>query len=961
MILLGFFSTTQMVDLKANSSNNNSNEKNGKLTGTIIDETTKEPVSYATITIAEPGSTKPIDGTVTDDKGKFTINNIKPGNYDIIISFIGYEAKTISNVYLGDKNFELGTVTLNEGKKLLQEVTVQGQRDMFEEKVDRTVYNADQDESNKAGDATDVLRKVPMLSVDLDGNVTLRGSQNITVLINNRPSTITAGSIADALKQIPGEIIKSVEVITSPSARYDAEGSAGIINIVTKKNTLQGGTVNVNMGTGYRGTNLGLNGNYRTGKLGFNLGGFGRAGYNMPGGFENSQVSILENGDRNKIVQQADTRNNMLFGRYTLGMEYDINEKNFINGSIQYGARNFRNNQDGLLSSTFLNDALVRQNIRDVNTLNNSGTVDINLNYSHTFDRPQHELNVLTQYSRNNRTNNFFNDIYNGTDLNNLMSRLKNVNLSYNQETTVQIDYQNPITKNQMVETGLKQIVRQVTSDFETFTAVGNSDYQRVSGGKFSDVFFYDQNVSAAYLSYLLTTANKFSIKAGARYEYTTINAKFQNSEIPQEIPSYGALVPSINVSKNLKKGSVKVAYNRRLQRPSLQFLNPNIQNPNPAMVTIGNPYLDPEFTNNFELGLNTYFKVGFVNVTGYARNSNNSIQAVRRRLEDGIIETNYLNIGRESAYGTSIFGGLNKGKFSVNGGTDLYYADLDNQIEDPAQRAFNSGFVYSIRGSANYNITKQWGLQAFGFYRGNTVQLQGYQTGFYMYSLNLRKEFNEKRGSIGLGAENFLTKGMIIKNELSSPTFNQSSTSLVRNFNVRVNFSYRIGKMNANGNQRRKTKSISNDDMKSGGDGGGADMGGAEGGGGGSTGRAAGAMMGGNSAPPSKPAPVAKPNAEGDSLIHSGLTGRWQGSMGQFNLTIDLEEEGESELKGKYYSSMGEIAITDGIRNGKEFSFNILMRGNPVPYKGTLDGDKITLNANFMGRDIQTILERVK
>src|SRR5687768_3136108 len=283
---------------------------NGKVLGSVTDVETNQPVEYANVALLDPATQKPVNGAVCDDKGKFVIQKIAPGTYTVTISFIGYETQTIENIKVEDKrdDVNLGTIKLGTSSKILSEVVVQGQKQLIEERVDRTIYNAENDITTKGGDATDVLKRVPMLSVDLDGNVTLRGSQNIKVLINNKPSTIMASSVADALKQIPADEIKSVEVITSPSAKYDAEGTGGIINIITKKNTLQGATLNINSGFGNRGSNLGLNGNYRTGKMGFSLGGWGRANYNIDGSFENSQ-STSTNGVQNLNLQSADTRN----------------------------------------------------------------------------------------------------------------------------------------------------------------------------------------------------------------------------------------------------------------------------------------------------------------------------------------------------------------------------------------------------------------------------------------------------------------------------------------------------------------------------------------------------------------------------------------------------------------------------------------------------------------------------
>src|SRR5882672_1362463 len=261
---------------------------NAKISGTVMDADDNTPVEFANVALLDPATGKPVDGSVCDDKGAFSINKVAEGTYNVAVSFIGYETQTINNIKIDKKSdVNLGIVKLSTGAKVLNEVVVEGQKQMVEERVDRTIYNAENDATTRGGDATDVLKRVPMLSVDMDGNVTLRGNQNIKVLINNKPSTISASSVADALKQIPADQIKTVEVITSPSAKYDAEGSAGIINIITKKNNLQGLTLNVDGSSGYRGSNLGLNGSYRKGKMGFSLGGHGRFGYNTPGSYSN--------------------------------------------------------------------------------------------------------------------------------------------------------------------------------------------------------------------------------------------------------------------------------------------------------------------------------------------------------------------------------------------------------------------------------------------------------------------------------------------------------------------------------------------------------------------------------------------------------------------------------------------------------------------------------------------------
>lgn len=795
---------------------------NGKLSGQVRDAANNTPVEYATIALVDIQTSKPVDGSVADGDGKFTINKIADGKYNVVVSFIGFEASTIT-VTFDDKNnnLDLGIIKINSKAEMLNEVTVQGQKTLIEERVDRTVYNAENDLTTRGGDATDVLKRVPMLSVDLDGNVSMRGNSNIRVLINNRPSAITASSIADALKQIPADEIKSVEVITSPSAKYDAEGSAGIINIITKKNVLEGATLNVNSSAGIRGSNLGLNGAYKKGKVGLTLGGFGRAGYNVKGNYENIQKTIDENDVQRINTQYADTKSNFVFGRYTLGLDYDINKNNYINSSVQFGLRNNDSFQDNLLTRTFENGSLVSSGLRGVDTKNNSGSVDVNFGFTHLYEKPQRELSIMGLYSRNNRTNNFINSSLDEVT-EDVLNRTKNINESFDQEVTFQVDYQTPIQKNQMIEFGAKQIMRTVSSDYEYFQATGsNGPFIPSDNVALTNVFNYNQNISAGYLSYTLSFLTDYSLKAGARYEYTTIDANFSD-ENNVEIPSYGVLVPSINASRKLANGNtLKASYNRRIQRPSIRYLNPNLQQSNQLSQTIGNPKLDPEYTNNFELSYSSYIKGSSLNFSTFVRNTNNSIQSLRQVVGQDTILTTYQNIGREDAYGMSIFANVNiGGKFSLNGGTDFYYAVLDNNDPNPEYTATNEGWVISGRLFGNYTLPKNWAIQFFGFYRGNQVQLQGTQGGFGIYSLGLNKTLGEdKRGSIGFGAENFFnTSGFKMKTELISPTIAQSSVNVMYNMNFKINFSYRFGKISADSGPRRRKKTVSNDDLKGGG-----------------------------------------------------------------------------------------------------------------------------------------------
>ena len=830
------------------TSGDNANRGTAKISGVILDSASRQPVQFASVALVNIVTNKPIDGASADDKGQFTITRVPVGEFNLLISFVGYRNKTVRSIRVVNRGETVttGIINLRSDTKTLTEVTVTGQAALIEERVDRLVYNADKDIMSKGGDATDVMRKVPLLTVDLDGNVSLRGSSNVRVLINNKPSTIVASSVGDALKQIPADMIKSVEVITSPSAKYDAEGTAGIINIITKKNTLQGATLSLETGVGNRGANLGLNGSLRTGKMGFNLGGFGRANYNVRGAFDNTQRNFGTNGVTT-TRQIANTLNKGAFGRYSLSWDYDINKYTALTASVRFGLRNNTTTQDNLRTETTSpGSSSVQLGIRDVLTLDNSNTVDANIDYTRTFEKPQKEFSLSGQFSRNTRENNFTADILNNVDLQTIIARQRNVNPSYNQESTIQIDYQTPVAANQLIEFGGKGIARQVNSQFTYLVATPPSLDQFLNDGiRPGNTLDYNQNIAATYVSYTYQSKTKYTVKVGSRYEYTFINANFAREGSGQsvdQIPDYANFVPSINISKSLKGGkTVKLAYNRRIQRPGIQSLNPNINASNPLNVTQGNPNLRPELSDNFEFSGSTYVKAVYINGSVFARFTNNAISSITTTtlvqtgtnatepiFQNALFTTNQ-NIGTENAYGLNLFGNATLfSKWQIGGGIDSYVAYLKGQIPTApisgtgttsvpggTVEATNSGLVISGRLYTNITLKNGWGIQGFSFARGRQVQLQGYQGGFMFYSLGAKKDFKNKRGSVGLAAENFFNNPFRVQSASETPgVFSRNSLTSLYNSGVRVNFSYRIGKMSFDQPQRRR-QGVNNDDVK--------------------------------------------------------------------------------------------------------------------------------------------------
>lgn len=813
---------------------------NGRVSGTIVDSLTGKPVEYATVALFDIKSGKPIDGTVTDLKGEFLLKGVPDGDFKFVTSFIGYKNFEIAKITIGkgNKDQKLGNLSLPPDVRTLAEVTVVGDKPIIEDKVDRLVYNAEKDISNAGGDAGDVLRKVPMLSVDLDGNVSMRGSQNIRVLINGKPSTIVANSVADALKMIPSDQIKTVEVITSPSAKYDAEGSAGIINIITKKNNIQGITGSIDMAGGNRSSNLFGNVTLRTKKLGISLNGGGRFFYPPTGGYVDISRQ-LASGEILRTRQENNGQQMGGFGNGQISLDYSPTAKDNFTLSARNSRRAFNLNNTQQ-SFGFISGTKTPTFGNKIDTKNLGNNLDVNFDYTRKFEKQGKEFSVLAQFSQNLGDNSYSRDQYKGISQGELIYRENNPNKSTTQEKTIQVDYQDPLSPHAQIETGAKMILRHIESDYRfNYDSTGRGAF--IANPVRTNVFSYDQNVYAAYISFLFQTKNKWGFKPGLRYEYTQLDAKYQDAPAV-DLKDFGTVVPSVTLSKGLKGGkTIRFSYNRRIQRPSIQYLNPNVNQSDPFNISFGNPNLNPEYTNNFEVNLSAFVKTTTLNFSAYARMTDNSIETVRYRggqelfnqlttaqgvnvgnvvISNNALLTTYQNVASNRAFGFNVFAMIKPIKgMTINGNLDTRYIMLNS----PALGISNQNWTFNLFGQIQYQLGKDWSAQMFGFTRAREIQLQGLQAGFRVYSLTVLKEFKKQNASLGFGAENFLQNAFKQRSELSSNTpgniFTQEQVNYIYNRGFRITFRKRFGKMTFDGNFFQRKKSVNNDDTKQGGD----------------------------------------------------------------------------------------------------------------------------------------------
>ncbi len=773
----------------------------GKISGTVAEKNSGNPIEFANIALYESGKEKPLDGTVTDDKGNFKLKNIKNGFYKLTVTFIGFETKTFDSLEISDKksSVDLGKIDIEAGKTL-NEVNVEEEKPLIETKIDKLVYNADKDITSKGGNATDVLRKVPMVTVDLDGNVMLQGTNNVKILINDKPSSIMAGTVGDAMKMIPADEIEKVEVITSPSAKYDAEGTGGIINIITKKKNIQGLSGMINFGVGTRSSNLFSNFSYRQGRFGtgLNLGGFGYTGTgNLSSTRTQNDTLVFSQSGKNKNIGAGP------FVQWTTDL--DLNSKNNLSSSVKFFG--FFNNVTGDNDTKIFSQSFNAKNNTQVNGINYDASVD----YKRKFKKPDQEFSMSVQNTNNTRYINYdISRVYDSSV--SIITDETSKNNNVNRETTFQSDYNHPFSKKFTLEAGAKAILRNVTSDATTYRS---SKDGFIPDSISTNEFNYLQNVYSGYTVGSLSL-KKFGVKLGGRYEQTQVDGD-QGNDTTKFSGNYDNWIPSITVSyRKAGKYQLKVSYTQRIQRPGMTYLNPYRNSSDLSNTTYGNPNLDAETSHAFELGYSVFKKFGSINSSVYHRFTNNAIEKYSFvNSTSGLFETTYGNIGKNTSTGGSV--GLNVlyRKLILSLNTNVYYYEVKSNQQE--LKLTNTGVNYNVSLFGSLKFTDRWGLQAFGNFSGPKYTVQGYSTSFFYYNLSARREFKNGKGGVGLGLDNFATPYLHFKSVYDGDGFRYKTDNKIFFMGIRLSVDYRFGKMEF-GNSKKK---IRNDDLKPGDEGG--------------------------------------------------------------------------------------------------------------------------------------------
>jgi outer membrane receptor protein involved in Fe transport len=772
----------------------------GKISGKVTDATNKQPVDYATVSVYKQGNASPFNGISTDTKGNFTVDHIAAGEYKVTVDFLGYQRATIEHVVVKDGNVSIGEIKLAPVPHQLQGVTITAKTPTVENKIDKMVYNPQNDLSAQGGVAIDILKKVPQITVDIDGNVELQGNANIRFLINGKPSSIFGASLADALASIPASQIKSIEVITSPGAKYDAAGTGGIVNIILKDSRVEGINGSVNLSAGTRRENGSFNLNVRKGNFGVNAFFSGNAQINSNSPNTRNRTStdslknvstLLQNGSNNF------TRNGYQSG---LNFTWNISKHDDLNASV--GFNHFGNHGNGVTNEdTRIVDAAGNllsdiSDIRNSRSKFNGRSTDVSLGYKKTFDKEGQELDVLyTESFGNNSFSSFQQTDF--LNINRPSTGISNNNPGKDRETNISVDYTHPINKNFTIETGAKIDFTHINNNVITDTL---QDDAFVPNANQTYGFIYDSKIYAYYLSVSTSLFHNFlDVKAGLRDEYTSIKADFQGADIPD----YNSLVPSLVFSHKIGDSqSIKLSYTRRIQRPDYGALNPFLNISDPHNISTGNPNLKPERGDNFEFGYNKSFEKGAnINIAAFYRYNSDDIQQfatpyanfdVNGTTYTNVLLNQWYNLGSQIRTGINLYGSLPvTSKLSLR--TNMIFSD---RISRNPGSATVSGFTYRLNLNAQYNFGHDLSAEFFGNYNSSQKGIQGTNPKFVFYNLAMRKMFMNKKASIGLTASNPFAKYVSQSSTTFGNGFYQTNLRLVPVQSFGISLSYKFGKL---------------------------------------------------------------------------------------------------------------------------------------------------------------------
>ena len=720
--------------------------KKVSITGSIIDKATNQPLEYATAIILEPDNKTIVTGTITNTKGVYILQ-AAPGTYTFRFEFIGYKTIELQQQVINASK-KMNPIVLEEDSAQLETVEITAEKSTVNLKLDKKIFNVGKDLLSQNGSLLQIMENVPSVAVDLDGGISLRGNTNVTVLINGKPSVLAANN---GLDQIPAQQIERIEVITNPSSRHQASGTAGIINVILKKNANGGLSGALSMSNSVRADfNTNANLNYKTNKI--NL--FSTLGYRFVDNKIREKVhqNSLINGNTVNLDQIANSyRNSKVLSLY-FGLDYFLNEQNTITASY-YKVLIDRNNKVNYSYNYF--DTLNAMDSTVVRSEKYHEPMDHNqleLSYVKTFGKKGKKLTVDFQYD-------FWDDDENETfntqktapiQLDNKLSRTRDIESS--KDYLLQLDFVNPITESSIFEAGLRGETRVITSDYKAESFDGNSWH--IFNG-IDNELDYKEEIGGIYTQFS-SKVNKFSYQLGLRTEFTKIDISDKNSTF-NNTKKYTKLFPTAHFTYAFsEKTNLQLSYSRRINRPSFWHLNPFGGLAQINTLRQGNPDMDPALTNSFELGFLTRIGKLRINPSIYYQNTDAPFQFITQRNTDGVLVTKPINIDTENRIGVEVSMSYNPVKWMQLSGEFNYFGFEQKGAYNSVNFNFDDSRWFT-RLNSRFKLPTDITLQTSFNYNARNESAQSVVKANHSLDLGLNKTFLNKKATLTFNIRNLL------------------------------------------------------------------------------------------------------------------------------------------------------------------------------------------------------------
>jgi len=725
----------------------------GVISGALHDEATKEHVEYGNILLFKAKDSTMITGTITDAKGKFLFSNVVADKYYIKASFIGYEDKFYPDITISQRNadIKMGDLFIKPKMSGLEEVEIIAEKSLITNNLDKKIITVDKTMSLSGGTATDIMENVPSVAIDAEGNVSMRGNSNITLLIDGKPASQAGISSSDILNQLPASAIESIEIITNPSVRYDPDGTSGIINIVLKKKALQGfnGQISGTVGTNekYNGS---LNLNYRTNKINLFVGADGR--YNLTETSSESERTSSYSDFTTVLRQTQEGESFRKSMNFNGGIDYFIDTRNNITLSVQ--KRDMSYGQEGLMANKnyYGTDSLLDSYNRYTDSQRSIQSLGYTLSYKHTFAEKGREFTQDLMFYNNEMNNDQLIDQQNFDPVTNneigLLQLQHNYATNKNYFFTAQGNYIHPFARGARIETGYKVSVRDLGMDYD-YTTYNHSTEEWDEQILLKNHYDYKEQIYAVYGIYGATW-KKLRYQAGLRYEQVYNKSKVEQTGLSYSNPYYN-FFPSLHTQYDLGKNrELQLSYSRRVDRPSPRELNPYIDYSDSLNIRQGNPALQPEYTNSLELGILKYWDKTSLTSNVFFRNTTGLIEDITMLDTTGISYTTPQNINNSKSFGIEFVASANPYKWlRINGNMSFYEYQVSDVPE--YQIPATESFTWSGRLNATFMYSKDGSFQLIGNYMSPTSSLQSARESNYNIDASLRHDFFKSKLTVSL------------------------------------------------------------------------------------------------------------------------------------------------------------------------------------------------------------------